>query len=719
MTKKQLMAMLTYAAGVLGIKLNWGEKVEFTSDQKQSLDAAAKKDGFAEKLQAELNGFEEASALNETITAFMHNAAADEGSDPDDEEEVAIPGAITGDPTLVENVNGLMKKVGSLETENKKLKGDVKKLSAKPEVDQPIETIITNKETVMKVIKHSKTHLFGSAEEINATEDRPWNKIAMDVKSTNEVLKIKGTDWTTINVDKINQDFGAYSRKNLNTIVSLLRDAFGIPANWTVIANVTDQMTWANLLSGEITQSMKKAWLPKNKHKFVSQIATIYDKQIDMTWTGSELKSIEKSWLNSFFNSVGSSPYKMAFVEYLVAELIKRARKEDKITLISGVHYPGKEMEIAGSFMNAMSGLLKLVDTKKKAGEYNAFPLGKLESATTYDDINAAVAMLPNDIRILPDLPLYISTTDKNAYQAGYELAKGTNMDYKGKQPHVEGYANIRFVTLEQLEGTGFWFITTNDNISVLVDKPGEESLVTFEKEKRNINAFVDYKLGVRVAAFGAQMADGNLIGYDNQLFFSNDVELLADVFVPVPANIATPDLTYHHSLIIGEHNTAATDITDFLNENAGQKVYLRGNNDTNPSTLKDGANLILGADIILTSTTEVELMARSDGKFIHLYTNDLSVSETAFELADGATTADAANGTEFVTQANAGATAITDISNKVEGETYRITGGSSANATTIANSGNFTLSAAITLNDGVWIELFYNGTSLIESQRG
>lgn len=66
--------------------------------------------------------------------------------------------------------------------------------------------------------------------------------------------------------------------------------------------------------------------------------------------------------------------------------------------------------------------------------------------------------------------------------------------------------------------------------------------------------------------------------------------------------------------------------------------------------------------------------------------------------LAAGATTADAANGFWFKTVANAGATAITTISNKVAGQLYIIECGSLTNATTIAQDGDFSaLTAAWT----------------------
>lgn len=714
MKVKLLTSLVAWINGVLGTDFKIDGEVEFSDEQKQKLDQHAKKEGFAEKFEQELKSFNENKEANELITQFMQNQASGE-EDPD---AAAEPVAETNDgdkPTLTDNVRQLTTKVSSLTDTNKELKNQVEKLSGAPEVDQPIEKV---KAIVVKM-KHSKTHLFGSSESFNAFEGRPWNQTAQNLKSEADIPK-NLTDWNTVNIDKINADFGAYSRKNLNKIVSLMRDAFGIPAHWKIISNVSDEMTWAQLLSGEITQGKKKAWLPKNKNKFIPQIAKIYDKQIDMTWTGYELKKIEKSWLNTFFNDVASHPHKMSFVEYLVAELLRQARKEDKITIVNGVFFPIDNFSIAGDFMNAMSGLLKLIDTKRRAGEYNAFDLGAPSVASAYDYINAMVAALPHDIRIMPDLQLLCSPIYKKAYQDGLELAKGTNTDYKGKGAnYVDGYPNIKFVELLQLEGSDFMAITTWDNISIMVDKPGEESMVTFDKDKRDINAFVDYKLGVHVAAFGAQMADGKLVGFGNQLFFSNDVPVLEDVFVPVPGNLATPDLQYHHSLIIGEHNTAPTDITGFQNANPGQKVILRGNNDTNPSTVKNNADILIGADVELNSTTELVLMARSDGKFVKLYENDLSVESTDVVLAADATTADAADGTSFVTQENTGATAITNILNAVKDEVYRITGGSSVNATTIANAGNFTLSAAMTLNDGSWIELYYNGSKFVETQRG
>ena len=74
--------------------------------------------------------------------------------------------------------------------------------------------------------------------------------------------------------------------------------------------------------------------------------------------------------------------------------------------------------------------------------------------------------------------------------------------------------------------------------------------------------------------------------------------------------------------------------------------------------------------------------------------------------------------GNVFVTNENTQATAITKLDDAVEGETYTIYGAGSTNASTIANSGNFVLTAAMTLSAGKMIRLVAVGTKFYEVER-
>ena len=131
----------------------------------------------------------------------------------------------------------------------------------------------------------------------------------------------------------------------------------------------------------------------------------------------------------------------------------------------------------------------------------------------------------------------------------------GGNTDYKGDTDHVDDFANIELVTYDQMEGEDFMYITTKDNEYALTDKPGEDGFVQFQKggdNPRDIQAYGDYKLAAFVAMFGRKQYDLPENSYENQLVFSNDVEVLTNTYVPVPANDATPSLNVHDSIVVG-----------------------------------------------------------------------------------------------------------------------------------------------------------------------
>lgn len=102
---------------------------------------------------------------------------------------------------------------------------------------------------------------------------------------------------------------------------------------------------------------------------------------------------------------------------------------------------------------------------------------------------------------------------------------------------------------------------------------------------------------------------------------------------------------------------------------------------------------------------------------------DDVLAQKTA-TIADGDATPDISGGNLFVTSANTGATAITDLDNPTVGQVIAICGGSNTNSSTIADSGNFALNGAMTLSldscivlyaqaDNDYVELGRNNVSL------
>ncbi|MFI1771003.1 hypothetical protein [Thalassobellus citreus] len=730
--KKLFLKHLAAIAAFMGFDPDAKEPLDFSAEKMEKLNKAigyASKEGeesFAEAFVAYYNNeyigaaSKDFDTLKAELAALDIKPAPSAGTDVDDEPAAEVP--TTDDKSVLATLQAAISQLKVAKKTNEQQAADLAKLKDEPEPDVP-EAVIDFNPNNTKAVKHSATHLFASGQSYDSVEARPWNKNLID--ALNQGVMPKGaTDWNNkVNIDKINEDLGAYSRRNGSEIFSLFMDGYDLPAHWSIVSNIQDQYVFASIVTGEITQALKTEFLPKNNQRFVPVINKIYDKQIDVFFTITQMKQLEKSWMNQFFNE-GSTPFKMGFAKYLLNEIFKQVRKEDKISLFKGVKsdptlQPGK----AGSFINAMSGLLKFIDTHRDK-TYKAFDTPVLTPANTYSVLTQVCQeQLPLDFRSTPGLKLSLGKEVHRWYVDGREAEKGTIQDYKKDSQHIEGMTNIEFDIRPQLEGTGFFYLTTDNNLGIMVDKIGEDSSLKLgeDLERRGIIGVGDYKLGPFVKAFGANVDPDAEVTYENQIFFSNNVPLLTDTYVPIAVNDVTPSLAEHHALRIGGNNTSAQTITNFDDATDVSYVYLYCDDATNAPTIANNANIILatGANFTMAKGDKL-ILSHSNGKFIE-YSRTVAAEvslETKVTLAADATTADAANGTWFVTQDNTAPTAITNIANAVVDEEYTIEGGSATNSTTIASGGNFLLSATFTASVGARLTVKYNGSKFVEVSR-
>ncbi|TXE18616.1 hypothetical protein ES692_06115 [Psychroserpens burtonensis] len=719
--KKWFMKVLPMVAAIMGFDPEANEPLDFSAEDMQKLNTQAKQEGFAEAFMKFYNE-EHVTANEDALKAYAHfmkeqnikpAAAAENGEAQEDE---VIP--VADEKSATAALQALVKTADGLVKTNAQLAADNKKLKELPEDDVP-EAVIQFDPKKTNTVKHSATHLFASNQSYDSL-DRSWNKNVIDAQ--NGIIKPSAsTVWDKVNIDKLNSDLGAYARRNATEIMDLLMDGYDIPAHWSVVSNIQDQYVFSSIVSGQITQSFKKAFLPKNKQRFIPVLNKIFDKQIDGSWQSSELKSIEKSWLNMFFNE-GSTPYKDSFSLYLIEKLLNQARKEDKISIFKGVYSnPELQPTVAGDFINSMNGFLKLVNDHKNV-DYKPHALAALTSTNTYSVIKSWLENdIPLDVRNQPGLKLGVGNDVHRWYIEGRETAKGLMPNYDKNAMNPEDFMNIEFVKHPQLEGSGFIYLTMEDNIGLMIDRAGEESLLTIEKKQRAIDFFADWKLGVFFKGFGGAVDSTDPLNYDNQIFFSNDVVVLKDTYVPIGVNDATPSLSEHYALKVGGNNAVATNITNFDDAVAGQVVYLYCDDATNAPTIKNNANIVLatGADFVMAKGDKLTLLY-SNSKFIEFSRTVASEAalETKVTIAADATTADAADGTWFVTSANTQATAFTNIANAIVDEVYTIEGGSATDSTTIASSGNFLLSATFTASAGAILKVKYNGSKFVEQSR-
>ena len=635
-------------------------------------------------------------AIKDEVDAMVRLSALTE----EELKNVAKDG--NGAPETVALVQAIAKK-------NNEQAAQIQKLIADPEGDVPSAIIQGNS----KKITHSASHLFGSTKAYDAFEERNWNARAAGLTTA----ATNFTDQPT--VQKLNNDLDLYFRENPEELKSLHRDNFGLPAFWNKRTKVDDKVADATIATAEISQARKLPWLPKNRQIIKPEEGQIFPIQIDIEYVGYFLQKIEASWLN-MMNKEGSHPYKTSFVRFLVSEIDKKARQEDRIATIKGVYVETPEdATTPGRFINRQNGLLYLAqqarDVTKK---YRPFDLGMPTPTNIVDYVDNFIKQLPYDVRTQQGLVLYLSDFWLKAYKRRSETLFGGNNDYTGYPTNPKDYNNIKFEVLVDMEGSDFMFMTFDDNIEVLENIPAEKSMYHFEYLKRMVYIWADYKMGVRFLHIGNPVVEGDPLEFSVQTVWSNTAPVFPkDFFVPVNDDATGKVKVNFKNLYVTKD--WATDITEFTNTTPGTIIKIKG--DTQLAAVKnvvDGAKVDLAGNVAfnLKSGGTLTLYVNADGTVKELARTAAPETNVVADVNFDTATVDANSGSIF--RYNGAATkAITGIQNGVEGKTIKIFGTDAVSVdVTFSDTGNINVASAatlldatdylqLTLVDGVWVE--------------
>jgi len=682
-------------------------KVSFTEDQTEKLKAELSEEVLLQAIAAFNTDIAENSKVEGISNEIKEMLAAMETP-----EEAAANKAKEKDPDATEEPPNVDAQLVALKTKMKERDDLITSLLADAEEDSPLERILNTQ--AKEMIKHSATHLFASGKDFDAFEGRNWNKLAVGQSTT-------ATDWTAsegVNISKLNGDMELFFRENPDVIKSLHRDNFGLPAHWKKKTNVVDRINSGSIATAEISQARKLPWLPKNKQTIQSEEGKIYPISIDIEFLGHFLSEIEASWLSNY-NKEGSQAYKLTFVRFLVAELDKRARLEDRIATMKGVYVPTPDdATTAGRFINRQNGLLYLMwkarDIDKK---YRAFNIGTPTDANIVDYIDTLLKSLPLDVRTSLGLELDLSPAWLKAYKRRTETLYGANNDYSGYPAAPKDFPNIKFVENVDLEGSDFMFVTFSDNIEILENIPKEKSLYHFEYMLRKIYAFADYKLGIRLIHIGNKVKAGDPAEFKVQTIWSNNVPMFSnDFFAPV-----FDDTTGELEVTFNQLKVDAgwkTDITKISGLAEGVIVKIQGDTAlASAKYVKDNSDLDLASDFDLSNGGTLSLIVLADGTLKELArtAEPASTAEESVVSYDTATL-DAADGSEF-TYTGTAALTITEILNGVQGQKVKVYGNAAASQdVTINTIGNIKVASAAVLKldtdsiefvllDGVWTE--------------
>ena len=707
------VGMLLAFLGIDAIPMNAeGKEVAFSTEQ--------------EKLLGEKIGAEEVAklkkALNSEIKTMTENNL-DLKSIQDEIDAMVAELELTEEEleTIAQDEKGDKETLAALKLiqgKQKLMEATIQKLIGENIGDVP-EAIIDPKQK-NAIVKHSATHVFASGKDFDAIADRPWNQKA--IKLANGNPQVGATDFTDQpTIQKLNDDMKLYYRENPTELKSLQRDKFGLPDFWPTRTKVDDLVADASIATAEVSQARKLPWLPKNKQTIQAEEGKIFPIQIDAEFIGFRLQKIEASWLN-MMNKEGSQPYKESFVKFLVSEIDKKARTEDRVATIKGIYVETPETATeAGRSVNRQNGLFYLLqqarDVTKK---YRAYDNGLPTTTNIVDYVDQQIKALPLEVRESQGLVYYLSTEWLQAYKRRSETLFGTNTDYSGYPVNPKDYPNIRFERLVDAAGSDFHFITFDDNIEILENVPAEKSMYKFEYLLRKMYIWADYKMGVRLIHIGNTVEAGDPDEFKVQTVWSNTAPIFpVDTFVPFheTSTGTALKLSYNNVYVAKDRTSNVVTISNYA-DYAGQVIKIKGDSTlaTNVLVKDDNAKINLTADFQLNTGGTLVLYVPLSGVPVEISRTSAPATALTADVSFVGNAIDANLGVVYKS-AHLATTAITSIVNGVPGKTIRIHGTDASGVNvTLSDVGNINVASAATLDtaadyieltliDAVWVE--------------
>ena len=699
---KKFFGLIMGLLGITAFAVNAEGKQYLTDEQKAKL-----KESFGEDFIAQLEPALNTEATEQNPTPLGSEALASSLSTIT-ERLVALEQERA---TLAADKTALEADKSANANQIKNLTTMIAQLSQKDETDpNPKKGAETQSFDVM-----NDKFLFGIEKPFMAIDaSRPYNLRAYASLAAKAGHRIMIPEAASMDYSQLKTDLGDYYRvrkqEGLQTFLmklASLEDIFPLESGYQ------DRATLVNLFfEGEFSQADNSASsfdnVVKGGYKFEPEELRMFDVMFSHKFTA--LKELEKQWIG-YLNKEGSSSMKWSFIEYILVETGKKLHNERELRRINGKRV-NPTLNVPGASMSASDGMREFIKKQITGLKLKPFDtIGEWDDTNVVDVIVNGTAMVPKWVRDTGMLKVYISSECKTAYNARLRSLNGSNMDYKGGIDYVLDYDNVKLIVVPNLAPSKRIVWTLEGNFSLFEDKPGEMYNFSLEQQDWSLKvwsqwreSFWAYRVGKKMAT-SADFPDD----YSSQLIWCNSADLGTSTYIPIEKDDATPSVADHKSLVsVG--NTATVTITDIDDAAIGDEIHLKAGTTTNGIAIAaSGKFSLLTAAWNPIKGEEIWLQKRADGKFIEL--KRVSASSVAIAFAANATTPSVSGGDTFITDANTGATAITNLTSAVTTKVYTIYGAGSTYATTIANSGNFVLSAAMTLSAGKWIKLRQSAT--------
>lgn len=704
---KQLMITVLAFLGIQAFAKDKDGKIAFSEEQKNKLKAEFGDkftDEFVQAVQKDPDG----NSTDNASMVVMVTAMTEK-----------LQSSLAENSTLLAAKSKLESDLVAEKAEKDKLSGKITekdgiiaRLTKTPEEDP--EPTAVNKTTDNKnwLPSGKDSHLYGQNHGFMAIDAaHPYNMRAYAAIASRHGLDvIAPRAASSLDYSSLKTDLGEYYRiRKQERIQSFLQSLPSLTNIFPLESGYQDQAVLVNFfITEDFSQADSTALgssfdsVVKGAYKFEPEVLTMYDVMFAHKFT--QLKELEKNWLG-YLNREGSSTMKWSFIEYILVETAKKLKNEQEIRRLRGVR-KNPTVNVAGTSLQASNGLLKFIKNQIALFKIKPFAVGEWTSSTIAAYVKECTKLIPEVLRDSGKIVLYMSLDAVSDYHTNLETLYGLNQDYKADIMYVKEYPNVRIIPVPNMGASKRMIWTVEGNLAMFEDQPGEMLNFSIEQQDWSLKVWSNWRESVWAYLVGRKYSSAAEMpsDYSSQLIFCNDVDESADYYIDMEANDTTPSVANHTSLV-SVANSQATAITAIDDCAVGQEVRIKCGNATNAITIAASGNFSLITAAWTPSVGDIlYLKKRSDGKYIELKREAVTSTATAFTADDA--TPDVTGHDMFITVANNAPTAITNLDNAVVDKVYTIYGGSSSNAVTIANSGNFVLTAAMTLSAGTWITL-------------
>lgn len=490
----------------------------------------------------------------------------------------------------------------------KQLTEKVEALSAEPEPSGG-EKVVKKKIVPVNSGISSMAHLFGIEHDFFA-RTKPWNEMAATRKPledrwtrAEEPFIKEFNSYAQSFADRINTlfesnelesikmqaiDFSGfddtgwgeqYITRRQDALVAYLRSLPTVADIFPVQYGVQDKQVMTNHFLTDFSQAYQSGEVFKGKHEVEPELAEVFDVMFKHRFT--ELKKLEREYIG-YLNREGSQPIKWSFVEWLMAETLRKLQNEREQRRVLGYRIDPTDNE-AGHHMFGADGVVRRL--RKYVESFQILPFSSFNTYTSSTILEYVETLVEEVNQIIPSLRgyrLYMNQKHIPWYLADYRKQYGTDLDFTGSMLEVKDYSIDGIVGVPNMGNLQLMWITVPGNIELYEMTPGEMANVYFERRLENLIAASWWKEGAGAYMSGKKYADATALaasGRKNQYIFINHP-------VTELAKNATTVNGLLNDVFVTISNDGATAITDITNAEEGKVYRIECGGTTNATTI-------------------------------------------------------------------------------------------------------------------------------------